>query len=60
MARYLVTYDDDSTQTLDVDRVEYDGDQYLAYRGNQVAAWIRPLDVRSIVRQDRDEEAVKP
>ncbi|GGV45715.1 hypothetical protein [Streptomyces spectabilis] len=52
MARYLITFDDGSTQNLTADTVEYDGDQYTAYANNQVKAFIQPLDVRSIVRLD--------
>lgn len=49
MARYLITYDDGTDQTLTVDRIEYDGEQYKALTGNELIAYIRPLDVRSIV-----------
>lgn len=51
MSQYLVTYDDGSELTLNVERLEYDGEQYVAYIGGHVIAYIRPLDVRSIVRQ---------
>ncbi len=52
MARYLITYDDGSDQILHVDSMEYDGDQYLAFTGSDVTAYIRTPDVRSIIRQD--------
>lgn len=52
MATYLITYDDGSDQTLTVDSIEYDGDQYIAHSGGELIAYIRPLDVRSIVRQN--------
>lgn len=52
MATYLITYDDGSNQKLTVDSIEYDGDQYIARTGGQTVAYIRPLDVRSIIRTD--------
>ncbi|GGJ86780.1 hypothetical protein GCM10011583_17920 [Streptomyces camponoticapitis] len=51
MSQYLITYDDGTEQTLDVERLDYDGEQYVAYIRNEVVAYVRPLDVRSIVRQ---------
>lgn len=53
MATYLITYDDGSTQKLTVDTLEYDGDQYIARTSGQIAAYIRPLDVRSVIRTDQ-------
>ena len=52
MAQYTVTYDDGSEQTLNVDSIDYDGEQYTAHVNDELIAYIRPLDVRSIVRQD--------
>lgn len=49
MASYTITYDDDNTQTLTADTLEYDGDQYIARTGSKIVAYIRPMDVRSIV-----------
>ncbi|WP_405848164.1 hypothetical protein OG211_12435 [Streptomyces niveus] len=51
MAQYLITYDYGAEQTLDVERLDYDGEQYVAHIRNEVVAYIRPLDVRSIVRR---------
>ncbi|WP_157875731.1 MULTISPECIES: hypothetical protein [unclassified Streptomyces] len=53
MATYLITYDDGSNQELTVDSIVYDGDQYIARASGQIAAYIRPLDVRSIIRTDQ-------
>lgn len=52
MAQYLVTYDDGSEQTLNVDSIVYDGDQYIARANGETVAYIPPVGVRSIVLQD--------
>ncbi|MGW0780332.1 hypothetical protein [Streptomyces sp. NPDC002913] len=52
MATYRITYDDGSDQTLTVDSIVYDGDQYIARTNGETTAFIRPLDVRSIIRSD--------
>ncbi|WP_176739327.1 hypothetical protein [Streptomyces sp. EN16] len=52
MATYLITYDDGSNQKLTVDTLVYDGDQYIARTNGETTAYIRPLDVRSIIRTD--------
>jgi hypothetical protein len=60
MATYLITYDDGNDQKLTVDNIEYDGDQYIARTSGQITAYIRPLDVRSIIRQDNQAETDSP
>lgn len=54
MASYLITYDDGNDQNLTVDRIEYDGEQYIAYTDNEIIAYIRAFDVRSIIRTDNE------
>ena len=54
MATYLITYDDGSDQKLTVDTLVYDGDQYIASTNGETTAYIRPLDVRSIIRTDEE------
>ncbi|MFH8804067.1 hypothetical protein ACH4F6_31515 [Streptomyces sp. NPDC017936] len=57
MARYLITYMDGETETINADNIEPSGGQYIGWAGDGSAvAYIPAGNVRSIVRQDDGEE----
>ncbi|MEU4154761.1 hypothetical protein [Streptomyces antimycoticus] len=55
MARYLVTYTDSGSETIEADNIEPSGRQYVGWSGDGSAvAYIPAVNVLSIVRQ-KDE-----